>query len=48
MFPRPSLPRFSRPGGAEAWLGQRGLLAIGVLALLLAAGYLLKLSFDRG
>lgn len=30
------------------WLGQRGLLAIGVLALLLAAGYLLKLSFDRG
>ena len=48
MFPRPSLPRFSLPGGAEAWLGQRGLLAIGVLALLLAAGYLLKLSFDRG
>ena len=34
--------------GAEAWLGQRGLLAIGVLALILAAGYLLKLSFDRG
>jgi uncharacterized membrane protein len=32
----------------EAWLGQRGLLAVGVLALLLAAGYLLKLSFDRG
>ena len=34
--------------GAEAWLGQRGLLAVGVLALILAAGYLLKLSFDRG
>lgn len=33
---------------SEAWIGQRGLLAVGVLALLLAAGYLLKLSFDRG
>jgi hypothetical protein len=32
----------------EAWIGQRGLLAVGVLALLLAAGYLLKLSFERG
>lgn len=42
------VPRLAIPGGAEAWLGQRGLLAIGVLALLLAAGYLLKLSFDRG
>jgi uncharacterized membrane protein len=33
---------------SEEWIGQRGLLAIGVLALILAAGYLLKLSFDRG
>ena len=33
---------------SEAWIGQRGLLAVGVLALLLAAGYLLKLSFERG
>ena len=32
----------------EQWIGQRGLLAIGVLALLMATGYLLKLSFDRG
>ncbi|HEX5386358.1 MAG TPA: DUF2339 domain-containing protein [Gemmatimonadales bacterium] len=32
----------------EEWIGQRGLLAIGVLALILAAGYLLKLSFERG
>jgi len=33
---------------SEEWIGQRGLLAIGVVALILAAGYLLKLSFDRG
>jgi len=33
---------------SEEWIGQRGLLAVGVLGLVLAAGYLLKLSFDRG
>jgi hypothetical protein len=32
----------------EQWIGQRLLLAIGVIALILAAGYLLRLSFDRG
>lgn len=32
----------------EEWIGQRGLLAVGVFAMILAAGYLLKLSFDRG
>jgi uncharacterized membrane protein len=32
---------------SERWVGQRVFLAIGVVALLLAAGYLLKLSFDR-
>ena len=32
----------------EQWLGQRGLLAVGVIFVILAAGYLLKLSFDRG
>ncbi|MFN8650710.1 MAG: DUF2339 domain-containing protein [Gemmatimonadales bacterium] len=32
----------------EEWLGTRGLLAVGVIFLVLAAGYLLKLSFDRG
>jgi uncharacterized membrane protein len=42
----PSVPARSRP--FEEWIGQRGLLAIGVFALILAAGYLLKLSFDRG
>lgn len=40
----------ARPRGVdlEEWLGQRGLLAVGVVALILAAGYLLKLSFERG
>ena len=38
-------PSFLNP---EEWIGQRGLLAIGVVALILAAGYLLKLSFERG
>jgi uncharacterized membrane protein len=39
-----------RPGSrltSEQWIGQRGLLAIGVAALITAMGYLLKLSFDR-
>ncbi|MEP6574709.1 MAG: DUF2339 domain-containing protein [Gemmatimonadota bacterium] len=54
-----SVPPFDAPVGstshapharrdAEQWLGQRGLLAVGVTFLVLAAGYLLKLSFDRG
>ncbi len=34
--------------GSERWIGQRVFLGIGVVALLAAAGYLLKLSFDRG
>jgi uncharacterized membrane protein len=36
------------PLASETWIGQRVLLGIGVVALLMAAGYLLKLSFDRG
>ncbi len=32
----------------ERWIGQRGFLAVGVVALLMATGYLLKLSFERG
>src|SRR5207342_769025 len=39
--PHPTIDR-------EQWVGQRGLLAVGVVAIVLAAGYLLKLSFDRG
>ena len=41
-----SAPR--RTLGIEEWLGTRGLLAVGVLALLLAAGFFLKYAFDRG
>jgi hypothetical protein len=35
------------PLTSEQWIGQRVFLGIGVAALLGAAGYLLKLSFDR-
>ena len=33
---------------SEQWIGQRGLLAIGVLLVLLAVGYLMKEAFARG
>ena len=47
--PRPSAPpRSTFPDLTEQWIGQRALLAIGVFALLMALGYLLKLSFERG
>ncbi len=48
--PRPAVPRASVSSAvlSEQWLGQRGLLAVGVTFMILAAGYLLKLSFDRG
>ena len=48
--PRPAAPKPSPKSAAldsERWVGQRVFLGIGVVALLLAAGYLLKLSFDR-
>jgi len=32
----------------EQWLGARGLLLVGVVALLTAAGFFLKYAFDRG
>lgn len=45
----PPLPRVpASPLSSEQWIGQRVLLAVGVVALILAAGYLLRLSFDRG
>jgi hypothetical protein len=45
----PRAPGVVRPTRIdERWIGQRGLLAVGVVALLLATGYLLKLSFERG
>ncbi|MGE5926166.1 MAG: DUF2339 domain-containing protein [Gemmatimonadota bacterium] len=52
--PRPASPRARRlraPRASlftEEWIGQRGLLAVGVTALILAVAYLLKLSFERG
>lgn len=46
----PPVPRRSprRSLLTEEWIGQRGLLAVGVTALILAAAYLLRLSFERG
>jgi uncharacterized membrane protein len=44
--PLPRIP--ASPLSSEQWIGQRVLLAVGVIALILAAGYLLRLSFDRG
>ncbi|HZA97441.1 MAG TPA: DUF2339 domain-containing protein, partial [Gemmatimonadales bacterium] len=49
--PQPTRPEGTRPAApmsSEQWIGQRVLLAVGVTALILAAGYLLRLSFDRG
>jgi uncharacterized membrane protein len=50
----PPVPAPARPAPrpksrltSEQWIGQRGLLAVGVAALITAMGYLLKLSFDR-
>ncbi len=45
----PAPPRRAPAGPliTEEWLGQKGLLAVGVTFLVLAAGYLLKLSFER-
>lgn len=45
-YPPTRLPAFRL--SSEQWIGQRLLLAVGVVALILAAGYLLRLSFDRG
>jgi len=45
---RPAPPSSRMPDFTEQWIGQRGLLAVGVVALLMATGYLLKLSFERG
>ena len=53
--PPPPAPKAAIPGTirgisaltSEQWIGQRVFLGVGVAALLAAAGYLLKLSFDR-
>lgn len=46
--PRATPPEPRAAADSEQWLGQRGLLAVGVVFIVLAAGYLLKLSFERG
>lgn len=47
--PAPPLPRPKAEGpDLEQWFGQRGLLVVGVLALLTAAGFFLKYAIDRG
>ena len=49
--PQPAAPRPSpeAPGpDLEQWFGQRGLLVVGVLALLAATGFFLKYAIDRG
>src|SRR3989442_5431737 len=52
-IPRRHEPRtYSPPPAAapdlEQWFGQRGLLIVGVLALLTAAGFFLKYAIDPG
>ncbi|MGH7675941.1 MAG: DUF2339 domain-containing protein, partial [Gemmatimonadales bacterium] len=42
LAPRPPAPDW------EQWVGQRGLLAVGILALLVAGALLLKYAFERG
>ena len=53
--PRPATtkPQSATPGAVgrgdlEQWFGQRGLLAVGVASLLIAAAFFLKYAFDRG
>lgn len=43
----PALRPIARPSDWEQWVGQRGLLVVGVFALLAATGFFLKYAFDR-
>ena len=44
--PRPAVPRTE--SDLEQWIGQRGLLAVGILALLATAGFFVKYAIDQG
>ena len=46
--PRAYSPPAAVAPDLEQWFGQRGLLIVGVLALLTAAGFFLKYAIDRG
>lgn len=47
--PRPIVTPAAKPStDLEQWFGQRGLLAVGVLALLAATAFFLKYAIDRG
>ena len=51
--PEPSVPEPAKRQEAadlstEQWFGQRGVLGVGVLLLILAAAYFLKIAIDRG
>ena len=50
LFPIATVADKARAGSEdlEQWFGQRGLLAVGVAALLIAAALFLKYAFDRG
>src|SRR3954465_8324658 len=48
VVPSPLPPVPASPLTPGRWVCPRLLLAIGGIALILAAGYLLRLSFDRG
>src|SRR5213076_3010690 len=48
ITPAPERPAVASAPDLEQWVGQRGLLIVGVLALLTAAGFFLKYAFDRG
>ncbi|HXF96209.1 MAG TPA: DUF2339 domain-containing protein [Gemmatimonadales bacterium] len=46
--PPPRAPRGPRPSDWEQWFGQRGLLVVGVLALLATGGFFLNYAFEHG
>jgi len=48
LFPTVSVKAASGERDLEQWFGQRGLLAVGVAALLIATALFLKYAFDRG
>jgi len=48
LVPAPQQATLSITNDLEQWFGQRGLLVVGVVALLAAVAFFLKYAFDRG